>query len=75
MGMWSEDVQRPKREKLKKIVMALIVVGLIIVLPTTFKDVATILAFAVVLLIIWDKQTEIWAAQQGMYELLKRKGK
>jgi hypothetical protein len=58
---------------MRRLVSALIILGIIFVLPTVFAQIATILAIIVVLIIMWQKLTEIWALQQLIYEEVKRR--
>lgn len=61
------------RYNMRRLVSALIILGIIFVLPTVFAQIATILAIIVVLIIMWQKLTEIWALQQLIYEEVKRR--
>ena len=56
--------QEKIKKKLKKIVQALIVLGVFWFLQTVFKEVASILATFVVLVVIWQYQIEIRTSQK-----------
>ena len=61
------DKQERIKEYLKKDIKALVVLGLIVFLSIYLRDIATTVSLFLLLILIWDKYTEVWAAQTLMY--------